>query len=1212
MQYEAYENKIKKVASVLAIMLRYAVLIISCLVVIIGAVTAVLVLKGTVTSSSMPAESVYGEPVAFEGKAFLSKVSFEFCSEGGEWVTEQPRMPGEYKVRTRTKGSFGSTKYGDETPFVIKKAKLEVSAADSVPYYGEQPLPSVSGIVAGDSLAQVNFLLSSYEAASAAEPQNGKSVLGYAAAVPDAETIKIVNVAGEDVTNAYDISAIEKKIALSGANSYLKIVVEDKDKIYDGVELSWDVYELVEGTLVGEDTIYATFNASILTVGNTPNQPEIVIRNKDGEDVTCFYKKDIEKGTLTVNARPLYIKSGSAEFTYDFATHSCPQYTIEDGTLLDGHELRLKSSTEITDVSTDGNPYLNAQTFEVISGTENVTSCYSIMLGSGELVMHPMKLSAEGENVTFEYDGKTHSFIRNFNINSKTGEVSCSLEKTNASSETLQICDVGEYVLTDIPSIFLNEDRVRVPAQNFDVDQNGAVTITPKKISFEVKDYSHEYNGQLPSAEMLYTMSGTLCEDHTVVVATHADGVDVGEHAFYLEFQVRKKGSGVPSDYVTKNYEITGDFDGTLEVYPRDITVKINDVVKIYDDTADVTSDNGWVVDRLMSDYTLAAEKLYASRIDAGEGTVTVKKEDIVIYDKNLNADTLDNYDINILPGILVIEKRVVTIIAESNEKVYDGTPLTHHVANISGDTPAVVGHTLAPVFLNSSSITEVTKGSTTGVTPNVLDASKTKIIRSSDNKDVTQNYNMWWTDGVLTITQRPISVNTASGSWVYDGKEHSKPELVLSSGKLVSGHFLPSSSQVDLKETKAVTVGEYANTLENIVVYASGNKDVTHNYNITQEEGTLTITQREITIITDSADKIYDTTPLIAPGASVPANSPNKIVTGHIITAVTVDLTDVGSTENTIIGEVNVWDTNGNDVTANYKITEYNYGKLVVNKCPTKIITATAKQAYNGQALSNNRAMLSAETFGAYAIISGNPSITHIGTTKNTCNTSLTRIYNMDGEDITANFDITGYEYGTLTVVQGEEIKVAVYPTTKIYSGKLVQVDLADVTKPIVDNDVFTFDYSSLYIALKDVNAITLENLNAMAYQVRVEGGNSDIEYVVKFVTPNGVEDPDYAVLKIEPKPLEITASSKTFNYKEGAVFASNDFDITRGSLVSGHKIEVFCDGRIECNDDIYDGYSIDNVISSCMIFDKDGNNVSYNYSIKRHNGKLTVEHLD
>ena len=285
MQYEAYENKIKKVASVLAIMLRYAVLIISCLVVIIGAVTAVLVLKGTVTSSSMPAESVYGEPVAFEGKAFLSKVSFEFCSEGGDWVTEQPRMPGEYKVRTRTKGSFGSTKYGDETPFVIKKAKLEVSAADSVPYYGEQPLPSVSGIVAGDSLAQVNFLLSSYEAASAAEPQNGKSVLGYAAAVPDAETIKIVNVAGEDVTNAYNISAIEKKIALSGANSYLKIVVEDKDKIYDGVELSWDVYELVEGTLVGEDTIYATFNASILTVGNTPNEPEIVIRNKDGESV---------------------------------------------------------------------------------------------------------------------------------------------------------------------------------------------------------------------------------------------------------------------------------------------------------------------------------------------------------------------------------------------------------------------------------------------------------------------------------------------------------------------------------------------------------------------------------------------------------------------------------------------------------------------------------------------------------------------------------------------------------------------------------------------------------------------------------------------------------------------------------------------------------------------------------------------------------------
>ena len=233
MQYEAYENKIKKVASVLAVMLRYAVLIISGLVLVIGATVATVALKGTVISSAAPERYAYGESATFEGKAFLSKVSFEFSADGIEWSSEQPTMPGSYKVRPCTKGSFGM-KYGEPKSLVIDKVKLEISAADSVPFYGEQPIPFADGILAEDSLEQVNFLLSAYEVVHGAEPQNGRTVLGYVTALPDSETVKIVNASGEDVTGAYDISAIEKKIALSGANSYLKIVVEDKDKIYDG------------------------------------------------------------------------------------------------------------------------------------------------------------------------------------------------------------------------------------------------------------------------------------------------------------------------------------------------------------------------------------------------------------------------------------------------------------------------------------------------------------------------------------------------------------------------------------------------------------------------------------------------------------------------------------------------------------------------------------------------------------------------------------------------------------------------------------------------------------------------------------------------------------------------------------------------------------------------------------------------------------------
>ena len=1210
MQYEAYENKIKKVASVLAVMLRYAVLIISGLVLVIGATVATVALKGTVISSSAPERYAYGESATFEGKAFLSKVSFEFSADGIEWSSEQPTMPGSYKVRTCTKGSFGM-KYGEPKSLVIDKAKLEISAADSVPYYGEQPLPSVSGIVAGDSLAQVNFLLSSYEAASAAKPQNGKSVLGYAVAVPDAETIKIVNVAGEDVTNAYDISAIEKKIALSGANSYLKIVVEDKDKIYDGVELSWDVYELVEGTLVGEDAMYATFDASIKNVGTVKNTPELVIINKDGDDVTGFYKMDIIEGTLTVNARPLLIESGSAEFVYDSQPHSCKDYTISSGTLLDGHELKLKSFTKVTDVSTDGKPYHNVLTFDVMNGAENVTSCYSIMLGSGDLVMKPMTLTAKEENITFEYDGKYHEYTRLFEVDFEAGKADYRLQTFVATIITGAITDVGEYSMSDIPTRFINKKNLSViPAQNFVVEQEGAITITPKKITISAKDIRREYDGETPPTSQLYTQSGELCEGHSFFTYIRHGGNDVGINEFTLEFAVRD----YANVYWTDNYEITGDFVGTVEVYPRAMTVYVHDVTKIYDDTLNVTEDNGWSVDRLISGYRLEITKITGDIVDVGIGSVTTDIKNIVVYDNNNKKDPIENYDIKIVSGTLTIDPRPVRVITNSAEKVYDGNPLTHHSAYIPSDMPAVPGHQLEPVFLSLSSITEVTLGYKVGQRANELDTKKTKIIRTSDNKDVTKNYEIYWEFGTLTITQRPVTVSTYSGAWVYDGKEHYLDSLIISGGKLVSGHFIPDATVVDPGAPRVVGVGKYLNEFENIVIYASGNRDVTHNYAITQEAGTLAIHQREITILTDSASKVYDTTPLIAPNASVPTGSPNKLVSGHTIRAATTQLTDVGRTENAIIGEVNIFDASGDDVTANYKVVGTEYGELVVTKCPTRIITNSAKQAYNGSPLSKNRATLSVDNIpGVYAVISGNPSITRIGSIKNTCDQSQTRIFDFDGNDITANFTITGYDYGTLTVVHGVEIQIAVYSTTKTYTGRTVTVDLADVTKPIVDSNNFIFDYSAIDLSLTDVDAITLDDLNAQAHLCNVSaiGGSGGIEYIVKFVTPSGEDDPSYACLEIVPKALEITAASKIFNYKEGAIFASNDFDITRGSLVNGHKIEVICEGMIECHDDIYDGYSIENRISSCRIIDKNGRDVTFNYDIKVHSGKLTVQHL-
>ena len=48
MQYEAYEKKIQKVASFLALILKHIVLVIAGLLVVVGSIAALMLFKGTV------------------------------------------------------------------------------------------------------------------------------------------------------------------------------------------------------------------------------------------------------------------------------------------------------------------------------------------------------------------------------------------------------------------------------------------------------------------------------------------------------------------------------------------------------------------------------------------------------------------------------------------------------------------------------------------------------------------------------------------------------------------------------------------------------------------------------------------------------------------------------------------------------------------------------------------------------------------------------------------------------------------------------------------------------------------------------------------------------------------------------------------------------------------------------------------------------------
>jgi len=88
--------------------------------------------------------------------------------------------------------------------------------------------------------------------------------------------------------------------------------------------------------------------------------------------------------------------------------------------------------------------------------------------------------------------------------------------------------------------------------------------------------------------------------------------------------------------------------------------------------------------------------------------------------------------------------KQDLTVTAESDSKVYDGTPLTNNNASATG---ILSGHTMSQVTVTGSQ-------TLVGSSSNVASAA---VILDGANNDVTANYNITYVDGTLTITQAPI-----------------------------------------------------------------------------------------------------------------------------------------------------------------------------------------------------------------------------------------------------------------------------------------------------------------------------------------------------------------------------------------------------------------------------------------------------------------------
>jgi hypothetical protein len=255
-----------------------------------------------------------------------------------------------------------------------------------------------------------------------------------------------------------------------------------------------------------------------------------------------------------------------------------------------------------------------------------------------------------------------------------------------------------------------------------------------------------------------------------------------------------------------------------------------------------------------------------ASGTDAGTTKTTIIGT-YKIYDASGNDVTNEigsQIQINIAYGTLTITQRNVTLTSKSvTEEYSEGKVLTAPEVQVSGDG-FVLGEGAEYIFADSAKVS----------TPNTSVLNEYSYNFNEGTNPL--NYNITKLEGTLTLTAPPekvvytIQIEAGSASYVYDGTTHTVDGFkqdALTFAVVVDGETqVFTVTGLSVEAVTAKDAGTYpVNITGTAVVRDKNGNDVSDQFIIEPKAGTLTITARPVMLRSDSAQKVYDGTPLTA-----------------------------------------------------------------------------------------------------------------------------------------------------------------------------------------------------------------------------------------------------------------------------------------------------------------------------------------------------------
>ena len=579
------------------------------------------------------------------------------------------------------------------------------------------------------------------------------------------------------------------------------------------------------------------------------------------EGATVKYRTT-SSGDYDLTENPAFTDAGTYTVYYQVTKPNYATFEWSEAVVISPIELTLNWSTDNSFIY-NGSPQVPTAT---ISGVINGDDCTVSVNGA------KTDYSASPYTATAVLDGAKKGNYKLPAENTKPFTIS---KKTATIKGKGQAVTYGTSIASGVDNAIASDlvdgdtlTSITLTPSTSDVTTDGTITPSAAVImngdTDVTKNYNITYNtGSLTINKKPITISGITASnktyDGTTAATLNYSGINWADCGKVGDDDLSVTATGAFSDaYVDtgKNVTITGLTLGgtkagnyelaesgqqtstTADITTKALTIKADSDSKVYDGTAH-TKNSYSVTSGVLADgdtiesVTVTGSQKYAGSSDNVPSAAVIRNSS--------GVDVTSNYNITYMKGTIEVTKKPLTITADSDTKVYDATALTNNGYTSTG---LAEGDTFESVTVTGSQTVVGSSDNTVGT-----------VVIKKGNQDVTENYDITFTNGTLTVTKKALTITATDATKTYDS-------TALTSDAYEATELGEGDEITSVTFTGGQTDFGSSKNKPSDAVIMKGSVNVTDCYDITYVEGTLEVTKAIITVDGITAeDKQYDAT---------------------------------------------------------------------------------------------------------------------------------------------------------------------------------------------------------------------------------------------------------------------------------------------------------------------------------------------------------------